>query len=115
MRFTRTARLLVDGQEVGEIREARGPIGRLLGLMGRAQIPSGRGLLFTHCSSVHTCFMRFPIDVVYLDDAGRVQKVSYVWPWRVSAARGAKAVIEFPLGDSARLGIVPGARVEVAR
>ena len=114
MRFTRPLRLIVEGREVGEVLEARGPIGRFLGLMGRSQLPAGDGLLFNRCSSIHTSFMRFPIDVVYLDDSWKVIKISYVWPWRVSSTRGARTVIELPLGASARLGLAPGVRVEVS-
>jgi len=114
MRFTRPLRLIVEGNDVGEVWQARGPVGRFLGLMGRAQPPAATGLLFTRCSSVHTCFMRFPIDVVYLDDAWRVIKIAYVWPWRFTAARGARSVLELPLGASAGLGIAVGTRIEVA-
>jgi len=113
MRFTKPLRLIVEGHEVGEVLESRGPIGRFLGLMGRSEPPAATGLLFNRCSSIHTSFMRFPIDVVYLDDAWKVTKIAYVWPWRVSAAPGARALIELPLGTAVRLGLTLGAHVEV--
>ena len=68
---------------------------RLRGLLGRRSLPSGEGLLIRRESSVHTCFMRFAIDVVFLDADLRVLRVdSNVGPWRLKACRGAQAVLE---------------------
>lgn len=58
--------------------------GRFLGLMGRKQMPPDEALLLLDCSSVHTFFMRFPIDIAYLDRGMRVLAVyPDVKPWRV--------------------------------
>jgi len=60
---------------------------RARGLLGRDALADGEGLLFKRCSSLHTFFMRFPIDVLYADRDGRVLKVSSaVPPFRVCAA-----------------------------
>ncbi|TML60208.1 MAG: DUF192 domain-containing protein, partial [Actinobacteria bacterium] len=57
------------------------------GLLGRTSLPDGEGLLLKPCGSVHTFFMRFPIDVVFLDRELSVVAVSAeVAPWRT--ARG---------------------------
>lgn len=57
-------------------------------------------------------FMRFPIDAVFLDREHRVLRVvEHLAPWRVAGCRGAKAVIELPAGEAARVGLVPGERV----
>jgi uncharacterized protein len=57
-------------------------------------------------------FMRFPIDAVFLDREHRVLRVvEHLAPWRVAGCRRAKAVIELPAGEAARVGLVPGERV----
>ncbi len=88
-------------------------LGRFLGLMGRAKLPPGRGLLLAPCNSVHMCFMRFAIDVVYLDADDRVLKVvENLWPWLgLSLCPGARAALEMTAGEAKRLGIEKGTRL----
>jgi uncharacterized protein len=82
---------------------------RLRGLLGRSGLSSGEGMLLRPASSVHTAFMRFSIDVVFLDRADRVVKVvADLRPWRMAASRGARAVLELPAGEAARRGLRPG-------
>jgi hypothetical protein len=72
---------------------------RRKGLLGREGLSPGEGLWIAPCESVHTFFMRFPIDLIYLDRENRVRKVrSGVGPWRVSACLTAHSVLELPLG-----------------
>lgn len=72
---------------------------RRKGLLGRLQLDRGEGLWIVPCESVHTFFMRFAIDLVYLDRNRRVRKLrSAVKPWRVSACLSAHAVLELPAG-----------------
>jgi hypothetical protein len=72
---------------------------RFRGLMLRKILPEGHGLFIPGCNSVHTCFMRFPIDLVYMSADNRVVKiVSYLKPWRVSACGRARSVLEMPAG-----------------
>jgi uncharacterized membrane protein (UPF0127 family) len=74
---------------------------RLRGLLGRRQLQRGEGLLLSPSSSVHTFFMRFSIDVVFLDRSLRVVGVSpNVRPWRLAACRGTRRVLELPAGES---------------
>jgi uncharacterized protein len=76
------------------------------GLLGRRGLESGEGLLLRPASSVHTLFMRFPIDVVFLGGDGEVLKVARrVPPWRTVGCRGAKAVVELPAGEAGRRGV----------
>lgn len=57
-------------------------------------------------------FMRFPIDAVFLDRENRVVRVvEHLAPWRVAGCRGAKAVVELPAGEAARVGLAPGDRL----
>ncbi|HEY3435486.1 MAG TPA: DUF192 domain-containing protein [Solirubrobacterales bacterium] len=70
---------------------------RLLGLSWRSRGRAGPGLLIPRCSSVHTFGMRFPLDIYFLDAAGRVISVRRrVPPRRVIWQRGAAAILEIP-------------------
>jgi len=76
----------------------RGPK-RSKGLLGRNGLDSGGGLWIVPCESVHTFFMRFAIDLVYLDRKNKVRKVrSAVGPWRLSACLSAHSILELPAG-----------------
>jgi uncharacterized membrane protein (UPF0127 family) len=87
-------------------------LARMRGLLGRKSLPNGEGILLRPASSVHTAFMRFPIDAVFLDRELRVLKVAPdLRPWRTAARRKAHAVLELPAGEAARRGIEPGHRL----
>ena len=82
---------------------------RRKGLLGRAALPDGHALWIIPCESVHTWFMKFPIDVVYLDRKHRVRKVARaVPPWRFSMCLQAHSVLELPAGVAERSGTQPG-------
>ena len=86
---------------------------RMRGLLGRRSLPAGEGLLIRPAPSVHTFFMRFPIDVVFLSRAGEVLKVSAdVGPWRARSCRGAYAVLELAAGEAERRGVAVGDHIE---
>jgi uncharacterized protein len=94
---------------------ADSPVTRLRGLLGRAGLEQGEGLLLRPASSVHTFFMRFPIDVVFLDRALVVLGIAdSVDPWRAASRRGAKAVLELPAGESSRRGLTVGDQLSFA-
>ena len=91
------------------------PLARMKGLLGRRSLDAGEGLLLRPAGSVHTAFMRFAIDVVFLDRDLRVLRIApSVAPWRVVAQRGAKAVLELPAGGAERNGLEPGMLVTVS-
>jgi uncharacterized protein len=86
---------------------------RMRGLLGRRSLPAGEGLLIRPAPSIHTFFMRFPIDVVFLSRAGEVLKVSAdVGPWRARSCRGAYAVLELATGEAKRRGVAVGDQIE---
>jgi uncharacterized protein len=94
---------------------ADSPASRLRGLLGRSELAPGEGLLLRPASSIHTCFMRFPIDAVFLDGGLRVVGISdELRPWRAASRRGARAVLELPAGESARRGLEVGDNLRVA-
>lgn len=93
-----------------QARAARSSWSRLIGLLGRSSLREGEGLLLEPCNAVHMFFMRFAIDVVYIDKQRRVVKlVERLRPFRVSAAfRSAHAALELPVGAIAASGTQGG-------
>ena len=92
------------------------PFSRLRGLMGRRGLAPGEGLLLKPTPSIHTCFMRFPIDAVFLDADLRVLDVKpHLRPWRFAGRRHARAVLELRGGEAQRLRLRAGAVLELDR
>ena len=88
---------------------AASPLSRLRGILGRASLGRDEGILLRPASSIHTAFMRFPIDAVFLDKDFRVLRVAAeLRPWRTAGCRGARAVLELSSGESERRGVRPG-------
>ncbi len=82
---------------------------RRVGLLHHKSLAQGEGLWIVPCESVHTFFMKFPIDLVYLDKRLRVRKVRHAVPaWRLSACLTAHSVLELPAGSAVETGTVAG-------
>ncbi|WP_373784356.1 DUF192 domain-containing protein, partial [Delftia acidovorans] len=96
------------------VRQACGFWQRLAGLMGQAQPAARCALLIARCTSVHTCFMRQAIDIVYLDRQGRITGLRPgVAPWRLSRGeRGSRHVLEMRAGAIACQGLVSGMQLQ---
>ena len=108
---TRADRVVSHACEVAD-----NPWKRLRGLMGRRELESGAALLLRPAGSVHTCFMRFPIDVLFLDsDMTVVGVAAGLRPWRAAGRRGARIVLELAAGESERHGIRVGDRLEIGQ
>ena len=76
---------------------------RRRGLLGRHRLEHGSALVLLPCVAVHTAFMRFAIDVVFVNRSGCVlHVVERLQPWRVALAPGAYGVIELAAGSLAR-------------
>ena len=91
---------------------AETPLTRLRGLLGRAGLERGEGILLRPASSIHMWFMRFPIDALFVDGDNRVLRIAAdLKPWRLAWCRGGKAVVELPAGECERLGLRPGDRL----
>src|SRR2546421_12714494 len=79
---------------------------RRKGLLGREAIGPDTALVLTPCFAVHTAFMRFPIDVIFMDRDGLVvQIVGDLQPWRMAAFLRAHTVIEMAAGRVKSCGI----------
>ena len=86
---------------------------RLAGLMFRHRLPPATGLLLVPCNSVHMCFMRFAIDVVYIDKEYNIIKVvKKLNPWvGISRCSKAWAALEMTAGEAERCGLEVGKRL----
>ena len=101
-----------------DLRLANTFFSRFLGLLLRTALRPDQGLPITRCPSVHSLFMRFAIDVIYLDQSGLVTRcTSRLKPWRASAGRSRLAghatahALELPAGSIQRLHIETGSRL----
>jgi len=108
LRLTRV--VAADGRVVCHRCEvADRPLPRLRGLLGRRGLGPGEGMLIRPAPSVHTFFMRFPIDVVFLDRSLTVVKVVHgLRAWRAAGGRRAVAALELPAGTAVAAGIQAG-------
>jgi len=80
------------------------------GLIGRRRALEDYGLVIRPCNAIHTFFLSFPIDVLYLDRQSRVLRIlPSLQPWRIGPIvwRG-KTVVELPAGTAAQTGTIIG-------
>jgi uncharacterized protein len=97
---------------VVELAESRAE--RRRGLLGRDSLDPSAALVLTPCVAVHTAFMRFPIDVVFLDHDGfAVKLVKNLAPWRIAVAARARTVVELAAGSLRRHDVAVGDRLYV--
>jgi len=86
-----------------EIILAQSSADRRAGLLKQDSLEESGGLWIAPCEAIHTFFMGFPIDVLFLDKQKRVLKVrAELRPWRMSACLVAQSVLELPSGMAAR-------------
>ena len=87
---------------VRKVWRAASPWTRLRGLLGRKPLEpaAAEGLLLEPCSSVHTFWMRYPLDLVFLDSDNRVLNICRsVPPWSARASPGARKTLELAAGS----------------
>ncbi len=86
---------------------------RSKGLLGRKGLDPGTGLWIVPCEAVHTFWMQFPIDLIYLDRGLRIRKLcSNVRPWRLSGCLTAHSVLELATGTIRETQTMPGDTLE---
>ena len=106
----RTRTPVADRVELADTRETR-----RRGLLGRDRMDERSALMLVPCAAIHTAFMRFPIDVVFVDGDGCAVRIHpRVQPWRVSLAWRARAVIELPAGHLDSCQVALGDRLYLA-
>ena len=83
---------------------------RMKGLLGTQELHQGQGLWIHQCNSIHTFFMNYPIDCVFLDKKMKVMYlVENILPWRITFPKwGADSVVELPAGQVNHLKIKLG-------
>jgi uncharacterized membrane protein (UPF0127 family) len=88
-------------------------LARMKGLLGRSGLEAGEGIHIEPCNSIHTFFMRFAIDVLFLDREGKVLRAfEALPPWRVTRVYArARSVVELPPGTLAATGTYEGDQV----
>jgi uncharacterized protein len=88
---------------------------RLKGLMFRKSLPAGYAMHIMPCSSIHTFFMKFPLDVLYIDKNNQVVKVSLnIPPGKMEkVVRKAKSVIEMPAGSIDTESVEVGDQIQI--
>jgi uncharacterized membrane protein (UPF0127 family) len=106
----KTKRVRIEGEDgrvvCGSCVVADTPLARLVGLTRRRRLARGEGLLLRPVNAIHTSFMRFAIDAVFLDrELAVVGIAENVRPWRFAGRRRARAVLELGAGESERLGL----------
>ena len=86
---------------------------RLQGLLGKDGLEKGEGLFIAPCTSIHSCFMRFVFDAVFVDRELKVlHLIKRMRPWRISRwVRRARGVIELPAGTISATGTREGDRL----
>jgi uncharacterized membrane protein (UPF0127 family) len=103
-------RLLVDGVDVAEVATTSTALQKMKGLLGRSSVDGA--MYFPDVPSVHTFFMRFAIDVAFLDANNVVRHVLTMKPWRISGKHnGIKHVLEARAGAFATWRLAPGSTV----
>jgi uncharacterized protein len=91
------------------------PLRQLLGWCFRPGPSPDEALLLPRCRAVHTAFMRFPIDLLYLQDGRVVAMQPDLPPWRVSFGPPGTDALELPAGTLARLDVRLGERLKYER
>ena len=85
------------------------PLRRMRGLLGRRSLPVGEGILLRPAASIHTFFMRFSIDAVFLDREQVVVGIERdLRPWRAAARKRAHSVLELAAGECEWRGLREG-------
>lgn len=101
--------VLADAAELADTSAKRN-----VGLLKHKSLEPGQGLWIVPCEAVHTFFMKFPIDLVYIDRKHRVRKTrANVRPWRISACLPAHSVLELPAGTIAATATERGDQLEI--
>jgi uncharacterized membrane protein (UPF0127 family) len=89
---------------------ADNPLKRMRGLLGRTELAENEGMLFRPAGSIHMYFMRFPIDVLFCSRELVVLGIERdLQPWKTAKRKGAKVVVELPVGGA--VGVEVGDRL----
>lgn len=100
----------------GEIFSAETSAERRTGLLKHERLDEGAGLWIVPCEAVHMFFMKFALDLIYVDRNHRVRGiVRGIRPWRMSICLPAHSVIELPVGTIDRTQTRKGDELEFVK
>jgi uncharacterized protein len=107
-----TGSIVADRIDVADTRATRA-----VGLLSREGLEPGEGLWIVPSRGVHTCWMRFSIDVIALDAHGVIiDRVTHLKPWRIRLPRrGTAGVLELRAGTLDESNTRVGHRIELAQ
>jgi uncharacterized membrane protein (UPF0127 family) len=112
--INKTLKIIVRNQTKGEVLATSALVAdssatRRVGLLKHSSLEPGEGLWIVPCEGVHSFFMKFDIDVVYLNRDKKVRKIRHAMkPWKLSLCLPAHSVLELPAGTARRTGTEPG-------
>lgn len=105
---------LTQNTLVPNLEKAADFLSRGKGLLGRTHLESSKGLWILNCRDIHTCFMKFPIDAVFLDKKMKVVSLhKNIQPWRFTFSWKASSVVEMPAGKIDEMKIQIGDQLDV--
>lgn len=94
---------------IPDVMRTSNPLERMQGLLGRAPLKNHQAFLITPCSSIHTFFMSYTLDLVFLDKGWRIHRLlPGVRPWRMAWAPGASMVLELQAGAMDNMSLSTG-------
>jgi len=97
---------------IAEVWKTTNVFERMRGLLARPALLATQGLWIEPCPSVHTFGMRYPIDVVFMDNSGGVKKIAHnLKPLRLSSCHGARNTLELSSGCAQKMGILEGMKL----
>ena len=112
----RTCTAESGGRSLAVVEVAETPWERMRGLLGRTGLPERRAMYLAPCSAVHTFFMNFPLDLVFLARGGEVVRIVRAVPRNrfVFGGPGAAGVLEMAAGWLPGHALSPGDRVALS-
>ena len=108
---TETNQIVVENLKI-----ATGLFSRAIGLLGKRSINSDFGIMFPKCRSIHTHFMMFPIDIIFVDDKNCITELfESLKPWKVLISKNKESshIIEMAAGTIKRLNLTIGSQLEL--
>lgn len=114
VRLIRQGRMVEHQQSIiPHMRQAKTASERIKGLLGSNALLAGEGLWIVPCNSIHTLFMKYELDIVYLDRHNRICRlIAKVKPWRGNFCLAAASVIELAAGQIKELGLLVGDEIQ---
>ena len=98
----------IGGLQGLKLRHADNPLSRMKGLLGKNMLAADEGLWIRPCNSVHSFFMHFSLDLIWLDRNQKVLRIDRDFkPWRMAWCFKARSVIEVAAGSADKFGIMP--------